>query len=54
MLKNILKKAFDFIDVISTYLVMGYTLIIKIILLPWILFIMLIKHLYTFVFKKDI
>lgn len=48
-----IKKAFELMDVISTYLVMGYALIIRIILLPWILFIMLIKHLYTIVFKKD-
>ena len=48
-----LRKAFKFMDSIFAKLGETYTMIIRIILLPWILFIMLIKRLYTFVFEKD-
>ena len=47
------KKAFEFMNLIFAKLGESYTMIIRIILLPWILFLMLIKHLYEFVFEKD-
>ena len=47
------KKAFEFMNLIFAKLGEGYTMIIRIILLPWILFLMLIKRLYEFVFEKD-
>ena len=46
------KKAFAFMDKLFAKLGEGYT-IIRVILLPWILFLMLIKRLYEFVFEKD-
>lgn len=47
------KKAFEFMNLIFAKLGESYTMIIRIILLPWILFLMLIKRLYEFVFEKD-
>lgn len=47
------KKAFAFMDKLFAKLGEGYTVIIRVVLLPWILFLMLIKRLYEFVFEKD-
>lgn len=48
-----LMKAFKFMNNIFVKIGESYTVIIRIIILPWILFLMLIKRLYEFVFEKD-
>lgn len=47
------KKAFEFMNNIFVKLGESYIVIVRIIILPWILFLMLIKRLYEFVFEKD-